>query len=316
MHKNLIFLLVCLLLSCRKPANIALQLDSPIPVISCFYTINKPFLLQIGYTYNGGESPKWESAATVELFENDVSKGIFTYTDSGKYALNYFPITENKYKIAINIPNYEKIWAEDILPNPPVIADAYYTLGKSYIQIGSESGPAFDFYAEIKNTNAANDFYEEYLKSQFMADGYWQDAAPFYWYKSMIDNPILLAEGDLEYYNALGVSGLVFSDKLFNNKTTEFLVKSLYYNDLQSYKPENHRYYVRLNAVSQNYYFYKKSWLIHAFNQASSVEIQSDFFSFIQLGEPVELYSNMKGGKALGIFAGYNMSQKQYTYVP
>jgi hypothetical protein len=317
MRLGIIMLLCLFILACEKPVDLNLGTKKQIPVINCLYTTSKVFSVQIAYTYSSKESPKWEENAELELLENGISKGFFAYLDSGRYELNYFPQTGKKYKIMVNIPNYGKIWAEDSLPESAIIGESYYTLGKSYIQVGSESGPAFDFYATIVDNQTHDNFYEAYLMLSPFVDGVWKQKISFTpWDKSMINNAVLLAEGETDYYAPTNVRGLIFSDNLFANESVEFKLRTLYYGNVTNYKSDIYRYYFVCESVSKNYYLYKKSWITHAFNQASNVEITGDFLGFIELGEPVELYSNMKGEVALGIFAGFNTNEKLYQYVP
>lgn len=282
------------LAACRKPANIDLDNEKTMPVISCLYAAGDLFRVKVGYTRRGGEAPKWEAAAQLTLYEDGNVRGGFTYNGAGEYVSNLVAKVGSRYKLVVDIPGYGQVYAEDECPNFPSLGDCAFRDEGNRLQSGSENYPAFNYYNIIKDSKPSIDYYEAYLL-------YYNSSAQdtFYQQHYLMDfstNAPMQAERDLSYYK---YQGYVFSDRLFQGQDYSFVYLA------GTHNPATTNAFFRLQGVSQNYYLYRKSWLTHAFNQALSADISGDFFGFIQLGEPVELYTNMEGKEALGVFAGY-----------
>lgn len=116
-----------------------------------------------------------------------------------------------------------------------------------------------------------------------------------------VTNPDLLSEGYLDFNPFTFI--LNTSDSLLNIDLN-YICQSYEFNGSQ-YTPSPAFAVVR--SITYDYYLFVKSLIKHNYNQNSTTSSGSsewDFYSFFKKGEPVELYTNVKGG--VGIVAAYS----------
>jgi len=103
------------------------------------------------------------------------------------------------------------------------------------------------------------------------------------------NDPVIINEGILIYYP----QGLVFSDALLSDQPNDLIIQFDYD---PVYGTQNYLV-IEFYTLSKSFYKYKKSYLIHDYNQEP---FNGDFINFFEPNEPINLYSNIDGG--LGVF--------------
>ena len=213
--------------------------------------------------------------------------------------------TDVTYTITI-INNLDTISGTTIIPSFPTIIESEYTIGNLKNEYGDpvletrvrikSKAPSFHeikyFYGDIYNLG--NDYSEIDLfdllpvTNKYINDEGYLDFNPFTLvFKSQQDSFVLI---DLN-----------------------FIATSVTYNGVK-YLP--HKGFVVVRSLSESYYKYVKTLIKHKYNQMSSQSSGSpewDYYSIFKKGEPIEVYSNVRGG--IGIVAGYSEKSERLTYV-
>jgi hypothetical protein len=245
--------------------------------------------------------------ADVDLYENDKPITSLIYDTNGWYQSFYLPKQNGNYRIIANSTEYHAS-AETRIPIKVKILNAVYSLYEFTNDAGENSKIPKTQLSFIDNKES-KDYYEVFLSYQ----GYYQ----IYPHQNslstgpLIDDPILLNEGDEDYYPTT----YFFSDELFNGDTCSLIFpeggSARYYDSI--FQEDDQQTFVHLRKISEEYYHYRKYWTRHYYNQQNENNLE-DPIQIVFQGEPVEMYTNIEGG--YGILASYSESTLLLQYQP
>jgi len=296
-HDKILLLLASSFLiisSCQKQIEIDLEHTKPTPVISCFFSPDSVFSIKLSFTKKITDfENKLIKNAEVNIYSenSDTIKCLYTW-QNGIFKSKEKPVANTTYKLVVKIEDYPTISAYDKIPQSTPITDVEYL--NQYDPASSEdvqmSSVFFKDDIEIENFYNCSVF------------GFWNDTIYYhggYFDISLIKDPIILAEGDLQYHP----QSFFFSDITINGQSTSLTIPYGSDNDIE------------LRTTSKNYYLYQKYWVKHLYNQqndnnASNATYEFDVLPLLFMGEPVEMFTNIENG--LGIFAGYS-ADRWYT---
>lgn len=302
MHKKNIYLFIYLaiLYSCTKivplnniPADDKLVLNSilnPDSAITVYLSKTSAILDTNIY---------WINDAEIEVYKNDIFEGLLTNIAAGKYMSSVFPEEGATYSLKINYPGYETPSSSDSIPKMIPLNYSTYTTPVGF----DESGfPISEAYINFSDPINQKNYYELIFLEEY------NNVLDVFNYFLETD-PAFNAEGAPPNYYGL----LYFSDELFNGSVYTFKMKfsAGYQMDGDGEYIDSGPYYIVLRSISENYYLYKKSLAWHLFTQGNSI---SDINSFLVLGDPVDMYSNIENG--YGIFASYSSDTTRLHFIP
>ncbi len=314
-NKQIILLFVLssifLLPSCYKQIEIEFPQSETSAVLNCLFTNDSIFNVKINKTSDFNDSISYPvTGAVCKLYTDNqlvealksVDKDGFYSTTSG-YTAKYNTI----YKIEISSSNLPTITAIDKLPNPPQILNISK---QDSVMLDEEGSYLNQLNITINDPVDVLNFYEltcfAYYKYDY-SEVWWLDSIGLQevdtsYQKTLLtpqsQDVVIKNEGLLDY----APTTLPFSDALFNgqvyNLNFNYLIPtySIVYNDYTINTITNYKLIVSIRSISENYFKYKKKFIIHQANQ------YSDFWDGI--AEPVQMFTNVENG--YGVFAGYS----------
>lgn len=295
MNKLIYFLISFFLFSCTK------EVDLDIPNLPQKVVVNSLFcpdsVLKVHVSLSTqikDPTINYVENASCFLYENDILIKTFNTQTNGYYNSFYKPKAGKKYKIEVEVPGFEKVWAETSIP---ILPDSL--IGRYYLD-GVQSN------AETLTTSLEITFIDD----QTIINYYEPMQNPFRFQDSKQTDQSILSESDIEFEPLT----FYFSDLLFNG-TKKVLVVNGAGKQVYSFNGTiffDEFYLHEFKIVSHEYYNFRKSWTKHLFNQNGDAHYD-DPLTLLFLGDPIEMYSNVTNG--YGIFAGYNMEAITITYV-
>ncbi len=265
------------LASCSKELTIELPPMEGKLVLNCFFSTGENFLAYIGKSSRILDSDtNAVSDALVSLYADNIYQGNMAYTENSFYIHDTVLIRPNiLYRIAVSVIGFDDVEAEDMAPEPTTINEVYYdpeqyldSEGDDFykLSVGINDSPIIDNYYELVLQRYKNE--EVYDLVSIRGD----------------NEKVIIGEGDSEFYSGL----CLFSDALIDSEPYEL--------DLQTgISLEGNKKVLNVLTVSKEYYLFRKSLIRH---------LNGQFPDLLNPTEPVNLYSNVKGG--YGIFAGYS----------
>jgi hypothetical protein len=294
---NLYLKIICLMFifsSCEK------ELDLDIPALPQKVVVNSLFcpdsMMKIHISLTTGikeETINFVENATLYLFEDGILIKTITNQENGFYNSFYKPKAGKKYRIEVEVPNFEKVWAESFIPHlPDSLSGIYY---RDEIQTDLEfltTSVQISFLDDEKTKN----YYEPCFN-------------PFRYQESRQLDQSILTESDLDFEPLT----FYFSDKIFNGTYKKLILysvgKGVFSSNGVIFFDE---YYLQnFKIVSEEYFNFRKSWTKHIFNQNSDLHY-NDPLTLLFLGDPIEMYTNVNGG--FGVFAAYNQTDLKIYY--
>lgn len=121
LHRVLFFLLVCIG-GCVKPLEVPGPAFSKKAVLNGTVRLNTYLSITLHYNLKIDVVDSLYPAidnATVNFYENDKLIGKATYSNEGKYILNYVPEQGYTYKVVADIPDYGRLEASEWMPITP-----------------------------------------------------------------------------------------------------------------------------------------------------------------------------------------------------
>lgn len=303
----LYFLLSVHLLSCVEEVDLDIPHDQPKYVVNSLISpwspqSPNPLNAFVERSTDFLDSSKRVSIgnANVSIFKSDSLISELNYIDSLGYYSSYagnttnIPVLKegNLYKILVDI-NDTLIEGEDLIPllTPIDSIEIIPYFGKN----------ANDFiFSKITFSFTDDIDFDNYYEIQLGIIG---DQTPCY---ISSDDPVIISEPSYPSNIAIGAEPakyLLFRDVTFNGNAKEI---SIYYvppNSTSRDEISSHVIELRFLSISENYYLYKRSWIIQKF--AREVNI------LYGQAEPINIYSNMQG--SLGVFAGYNSYNRTFA---
>jgi hypothetical protein len=290
MNKFLYFLIIVLVFqACTK------ELDLEIPERENKVVVNSLFcpdsVMQIHVSLSSGIQEKniqIVENATCYLYEDGILIKTINYQENGYYNSNYKAIAGKKYRIEVEVPNFEKVWAESEVPLIPDSLSGTYFI--DYIHVWEDG---YSTSVEIKFLDDKNklNYYEPAFNTYIFEESKETDQS-------------ILSDSELDFLPTT----YFFSDVLFNGQLKKLRLVaggkgvfsfsgSLFYDVFYKHN---------FKIVSEEYYKFRKSWTKHVFNQNTDLHYD-DPITLLFLGDPIEMYSNVQGG--YGVFAAFNQEE-------
>ena len=115
-----IVLLLCSAALCSCVRDVTLDaMDKPTVAVECVLTNISPQTLRLAFT-KGASQTEASPLVSVEASLIDLSEGqsigLFQRGEDGVWTLDYAAVPEHNYRLEINVPGYELIWAEQTMP--------------------------------------------------------------------------------------------------------------------------------------------------------------------------------------------------------
>ncbi|WP_107040342.1 DUF4249 domain-containing protein [Brumimicrobium mesophilum] len=272
--------------SCIKEVNLNLDKLPQKVVVNGLICPDSLFKVHVTLTSTMQGEKELIDNATIKVFKDGVYFSTLGFIGDGWYQ-GYYATPEINYKIEVNVPGFETVWAETSIPKYPDIIDAYYEKANS---TPDEIG-----YFHVKTTIIFQDNPNQH--------NYYQTERVY----TFSDQPkeidaSLLTDSELDYNPPF----LFFSDALFNGEIKSLTamgggsISQSLGGGTTYYQSDYTR---EFGPVSKEYYLGIRSWTQHYYNQSNSSGINDPFIVLFK-GEPTEMYSNVQGG--YGVFAGYN----------
>jgi hypothetical protein len=303
------FILLFLLLAagCEKEIPIASTKFKPQLVINCILDTDTSLSVYVSKTsLMADTSNSLVNNAVVGLWEDKIFLENLSYAGNGLYQYSGKPLPGRNYRLKLNAPGFTETLASDTIPNPVTISDAYYKF--HYHDVINQETNA-DMFVEFVDPPETKNYYELifYTISKSYSNNLLDTVEYINYYNEFTtDDPILKAEGDLNYKPV----SIFFSDELFDGRSVKIATNILTYGggcyygvcdfDMKASK------IAELRSISSSYYQYRKKWTRHLYNQGINLNVQDseELRNFLFTGEPVNMYTNVQNG--YGIFAGYS----------
>ncbi len=301
MPKIFLFFLTLLLFSCIKEVDYDIPPMKQQVVVNGLFCPDSTFKIHISLSSSTSVSPNFVENATVEIFKDNVSIGLLYHTLNGWYETGVKPMVGKSYKLKVSVPNFDAVEAISSVPIlPSILSSTYYTT--SNVLDNSESGGiSSKFPTDTKiifkdDPNQLN--YYEIGENRFM-------------YEQTRETDLsILSDSELDF----NPRTYFFSDLLFNGSVKNLILRKGGYAEISPWGTFYAQpfYDLKFKICSHEYYSFRKSWTKHVFNQNSELNL-NDPLTLVFLGDPIEMYTNVKNG--LGVFAGYNQTILTVNYV-
>ena len=122
MKKATLFIvpLLCSAALCSCVRDVTLDaMDKPTVAVECVLTNSSPQTLRLAFTKGASQaeaSPLFSAKASLIDLSEGQSIGVFQRGEDGVWTLDYAAVPEHNYRLEINVPDYELIWAEQTMP--------------------------------------------------------------------------------------------------------------------------------------------------------------------------------------------------------
>ena len=115
------------LVSCVRDVILDAE-ERPQVVVACILTDDPVQTLRLSFTKGASlsEAPPLTEAKAA-LYEGDKKIGEFHHGQGNEWTLQYLAVTGHSYRLEVEVPGYDKIWAEQTMPSPPRIQCIGYT---------------------------------------------------------------------------------------------------------------------------------------------------------------------------------------------
>ncbi|NSW93775.1 MAG: DUF4249 domain-containing protein [Bacteroidales bacterium] len=279
-----LFVILTFVQSCTKVIEIDLPPADSKVVVNSFFTDGNPIKVHLSKSIGILDNiiPECDSAAVILLVNNVPTDTL--YQENGFYYSHIPAEAGKKYSLIVHVPDMDSVLCEDIIPEKTILQNYVCTDSVLIDQDGfiiNELKLDFDDFP-------GPSFYEVQLSANYISDNNFTSI----WFKNNSD-PIITSTGLLDY----NPKTLIFTDKMFDGKHCSVKI----YFATQTYADYNLQ--ITFRSVSESYFKYKEKQIAYLFRLENSI--------FSGMSEPVNLYSNIKGG--YGIFAGYSTDEKIIT---
>ncbi|MFO7756698.1 MAG: DUF4249 domain-containing protein [Bacteroidales bacterium] len=282
------FIIVMTTLACTKVIDIDFPAHESKPVVNSFIGADSIIQVHVNTSVPVLEPDTiFPDDALVLLYKDNTPRDTLTF-QSNRYMSDYTGEIGCEYAVKVLIPGYDTVFSETKVPERPQIYDLSH---KHDIIIDQDRIHYSQLKFTIRDSDPEVNYYEFDIIEKYSSEYTPEDTTyGFTWLGNNVD-PVLEDEGLLDY----NPPTMVFTDRLFNG--------SDYTMTINYTSPNNHTdsydVILKFNSVSSDYYYYKRKLAIFTSTLYADV--------FFGGPEPVELYSNIKGG--YGIFASYTSSE-------
>ncbi|MFY0689114.1 MAG: DUF4249 domain-containing protein [Cyclobacteriaceae bacterium] len=256
---------------------------------------------------------------TADIFENSISTlenvdlSITDGADTFKlqsHALGGFYLEPGKllvntqYQLLGLSPSGQPFGSTSSIPKAARIPDVQQIFPAGFDEYGD---PFTEYSISIEDIKGEDNYYELFIIS-ISPNG--ADGIHLNEFANFLD-PIIEAEGLEGFEN----NSFLFSDQLFEDSIAEIKIRFINASsgaELPLLPSKDIRgLHVVLLTVSEEYYNFRRSWVVHKFHQQNNPDLSSgsdltDLSKFLFKGDVQELETNIEGG--LGVFAGYNVT--------
>ena len=276
--------LISSILSCKKVVEIELPPADPKIVVNSFFTENSLIKVYLSKSIGILENiiPECTDATVILMQNNSIIDTL--YYQSGYYYSHVLAEAGKNYTLEIIAPGMEKVFCQDIIPEKTLLQNF---VCNNAVLIDEDGMIINELKLDFLDSPGPS-FYEVELSAKYIID----NNSTYIWFKKNSD-PIITSTGLLDY----NPKTLIFTDKMFDGKHCTVKI----YFATRAYSGYNLK--ITFRSVSESYFKYKEKQFAYLFS------LDSDIFS--GMSEPINLYSNIKGG--YGIFAGYSSDEKILT---
>lgn len=276
--------------SCTREVTIDIPEHEPKPVLNCLFANDNIFKVHLGMSSSILEEPlPVTSGEVIKLYGNS------TFIESLVWENEvYVSSTTAQANVDYQIEwekDGDKIITSDYSPEQTSIESVSFRDSVGIDEFGDDYSECTLVFSD--NPHQTN-YYEISLLIHYTIEGenITRRTSVF------SSDPIIKAEG-LDEFEPID---LVFSDEMINGQTYELKLNYFPY-----WEAANNQYslIVKFRSVTENYYKYSKSLLMHRFYQESNI--------WNGFGSPVPMFTNIEGG--YGIFAGYAIDIDTITHV-
>jgi hypothetical protein len=286
MNKFVFFFLLLISFSCTKEVDLDIPDLPQKVVVNSLFCPDSVLKIHVSLTANITDSIiNFVDNATVKLYENDILISTINTQQNGFYNSMYIPKVGKEYRVEVEVPGFDVVWAESSIPKNAVVDSFLCDLSKVSIYDGENSLILSEFIFNSDKSNGLN---------------YYEIPARFFY--QQFDESIL-AENVIEQYPL----AFCFSDQLFKSSHYKLVLNGYYDQvilDPLTGAEIDVQYTLPFKTISKEYYNFRKSWTNHVFNQNGDTHYD-DPLTLLFLGDPIEMYTNISGG--YGVFAGYNV---------
>lgn len=296
------------IISCEKEITSDFDKFEPQLVINSILNPDTYFQVQVGHTSKMTDTSNvLIDKAIVELWMDNKLIESLGYVGQGLYKSEMSkPMPGHIYQIKVSAPGYEEVTAYDTIPLTVEITDAFYIF---HFETDINRPSNADMVVEFSDPFDEENYYELIFYSKYTHYDYWNGyndtvTTISYYNDFLIYDPILIAEGDIDYKP----TSAYFSDKLFDGKKVTISLNIDTYGGgwLNGICDFGGGFKIaELRTISYSYFQYRKKWTQHLYNQGIDLNIQDsdEFRAFLFTGEPVNMFSNVENG--YGVFIGY-----------
>ncbi len=288
---NILIIIVIFFSSCEKIIQIDIEDKGRKMVVNSLFasdSLLKVQLFESKYIMDGSyEYPVLEDHS-ITLFENQTEIETVGSNEYGEYQFISKLMEEKTYSIAIHSPIYGNIRAKSYIPAKSEIDKIEYT-AKFSGEPGYEYVDNVNFKVTFTDEKNVENYYM--IKIFYYAENYEYDPDTWEIISTTYSKYYLpLTSEDPSIYSTYFISGLVFSDELFDGQQHTVSCEPDYFN----YNVNRPYYNVELITLSKDLYNYYRSY-------AQYGETKDNPFA-----EPVKVYNNIENG--YGIFGGYSVA--------
>lgn len=291
-YTKLIIFLCVLCTACVKEFDMdKIDVQPPKLVVNSFFTPDSVMKIHVSSSSSTKEKPLNITNAHIKLFKDGVLISQPQSIGNGWYNSYHFPEVNSIYEIQVDASGFESVYAKSSVPELPTYITPPIAKKVGVMFVDGDEKLVFNTHLSFKDIENQNNYYEFFFGSLIFT------------IHSQTD-PSLLMDSDLDIKDY--IPSLIFSDFLFKNQEKNLIIYGLGSVFVDEYSPEPvlHPFKLKFHSVSEEYYKYRKSANRHFYLQNTSFH-WDDPVSYVFVGNPVDLYTNIHGG--YGVFAGLNV---------
>ena len=135
----LILILLCTVTSCVRDVILDAE-EKPTVVVECVMTNEETQELRLNFTKGASKAeaePLTEAVATLIDLTAGKTVGDFEKASGDLWTLDYSPVSNHRYRLEVQVPGYDLIYAEETLPQLPEITERHR--GEPSLEIDMEN---------------------------------------------------------------------------------------------------------------------------------------------------------------------------------
>lgn len=316
---NIIYILILTLtfFSCKKEIEFNGEVSDPKIVLNSYVSPDSVLLVHLSkskFFLSNESGLELVENGTVNLYINDVWKEKLQHLTEGNYAANYKPQPGEKVTIKVNVPGFDEVVGNTLIPQKTnlITIDTTNVLSSSRDElIGSDIAARYlgydcTFKIKISDEAERENYYRIVMKRKLYdgsTDEIYENFISFNLegFDNQGTNLFDFIAGQSEDWSEIQV----LNDDLFNGKEITFQVKQTFYflkimpgfEEYFNSKRSSESISINIQSISKDMYLFLKT------KEASANNVGNIF------SEPVLIYNNIQNG--IGILAGYTNTEKE-----